>query len=186
MKHLILAIAATSVALRPPVAPSGSGILVPRFARDPNPIALTGTPRPTRYLEASGLRAAFLGREDGTFEAWAYPLKILHGFELSFRTPAYADPIRGADLASWIDARPEAATVRFAHDAFTVDAMWLVPRDEPGGLVLLDIHTSAPLRVVVRFRIDLKPMWPAALGGQYSYWDAELKAYIAGEASRKH
>jgi hypothetical protein len=43
-----------------------------------------------------------------------------------------------------------------------------------------------PLKVIVKFRIDLKPMWPAALGGQYSYWDDTLKAYVVGEASRKH
>jgi galactose mutarotase len=186
MRSFLIALVSASILLRAPGVLSRSADVVPRFARDPNPIALTGPARPTRYLEASGLRAAFLGREDGTFEAWAYPLKILHGFELAFRTPAYAEPIRGADLVSWIDARPEAATVRYAHDAFTADAIWLVPRDEPGGLILLDIHTSVPLEVVVRFRIDLKPMWPAALGGQYSYWDRQLNAYVAGEASRRH
>jgi glycogen debranching enzyme len=160
--------------------------LIPRFTREANAIALNGPARPVRYIEASGLRAAFLGREDGSFEAWVYPLKVLHGFQLAFGTPAYADPIRGADLASWVDARPETTTVRYAHDSFTADAIWLVPRDEPGGLVLLDVHTSVPLRIVVQFRIDLKPMWPAALGGQFSYWDPELKAYVASEASRKH
>ncbi len=160
--------------------------IVPRFERDPNPIALTGPARPQRYMEASGLRAAFLGREDGSFEAWVYPLKVLHGFQLSFLTPAYADPIPGGDLASTVDVRPEASVVRYAHDSFTADAIWLVPRDQAGGVVLLDIHSSVPLQVVVKFRIDLKPMWPAALGGQYSYWDDTLKAYVAGEASRKH
>lgn len=159
---------------------------IPRFARAPNPIALTGPARPQRYLEASGRKAAFLGREDGSFEAWVYPLKVLHGFELSFGTPAYADPIPGAELASWIDARPEASVVRYAHDSFTADAIWIVPQNEQGGLVLLDINTSVPLRITVKFRIDLKLMWPAALGGQYSYWDDPAKAYIAGEASRKH
>ncbi len=159
---------------------------IPRFARGANPIALTGPARPQRYMEASGRRAAFLGREDGSFEAWVYPLKVLHGFQLSFTTPAYADPIPGADLASSVDVRPEASVVRYAHDSFTADAIWLVPRDEGGGLVLLDVNTSVPLQVTVKFRIDLKPMWPAALGGQYSYWDDDAKAYVAGEASGKH
>lgn len=159
---------------------------ITKFVREPNPIALSGSARPSRYMEASGRRAAFLGREDGSFEAWVYPLKVLHNFQLAFGTPAYSDPISGADLASWVDVRPEASVVRYAHDSFTADATWLVPFDRPGGLVLLDIHTSVPLKVVVRFRIDLKPMWPAALGGQYSYWDDGLKAYVAGEASRKH
>ncbi|MBE3097566.1 MAG: hypothetical protein IMZ44_10640, partial [Planctomycetes bacterium] len=78
------------------------------------------------------------------------------------------------------------STVRYAHASFTADATWLVPIDEPGGLVLLDIDTSEPVTVVVRFRIDLKPMWPAALGGQYSYWDDTLKAFVMGEGSGKH
>jgi glycogen debranching enzyme len=76
--------------------------------------------------------------------------------------------------------------VRFAHAAFTVDAVWLVPLNDQGAIVLLDVHTSQPLQVVVKFRPDLKPMWPAALGGQYSYWDAGQKAYVLGEASGKH
>src|SRR5512134_1197982 len=104
---------------------------IPRFARGDNPIALTGPARPLRYMEASGRRAAFLGREDGSFEAWVYPLKVLHGFELSFGTPAYADPIPGSSLATSVDIRPEASVVRYSHDSFTADAMWFVPIDEP-------------------------------------------------------
>jgi glycogen debranching enzyme len=166
------------------LAASATGI--PRFDADANPIALSGPARSTRYVEASGLRAAFLGREDGSFEAWVYPLKVLHNFQLAFGTPAFAEPIPAASLASSVDVRPESTTIRYAHDSFTADAMWLVPRNDPGGLVLLDVDTSVPLQVVVRFRIDLKPMWPAALGGQYSYWDKATNAYVVGEAGRKH
>jgi hypothetical protein len=175
---------------RPLVASQGAAparvSVVPRFAREPNPIALTGPARPSRYMEASGQRAAFLGREDGSFEAWVYPLKVLHDFNLSFDVAAYADPIPGAALASTVDVRPESSTVRYAHASFTVDATWLVPIDGAGGLVLLDVHTSEPLTVVVKFRPDLKPMWPAALGGQYSYWDDGVNAYVIGEGSGKN
>ncbi|MGE5359859.1 MAG: amylo-alpha-1,6-glucosidase, partial [Bacteroidales bacterium] len=89
-------------------------------------------------------------------------------------------------LASSVDIRPETSTVRYAHASFTVDATWFVPVDQAGGLVLLDVHTSEPLTIVVKFRPDLKPMWPAALGGQYSYWDDNLKAYVIGEGSGKN
>ncbi len=160
--------------------------LIPRFSRAANPIALTGPARPSRYMEASGQRAAFLGKEDGSFEAWVYPLKVLHDFNLSFGVAAYADPIPGASLASTVDIRPESSTVRYAHASFTVDATWLVPIDMPGGVVLLDVDTSEPITVVVKFRPDLKPMWPAALGGQYSYWDDQVKAYVIGEGSSKN
>jgi glycogen debranching enzyme len=181
-----LALAAALLAPAAAAAQDAAGGTIPRFTRDPNPVALSGPARPTRYMEASGRRAAFLGREDGTFEAWAYPLKILHGFSLAFGVGAYADPIAGTDLATSVDIRPESATVRYAHAIFTVDATWLVPLDEPGGLVLLDVRTSEPITIVVRFRPDLKPMWPAALGGQYSYWDESLKAYVIGEGSGRN
>ena len=176
---------ATALALPCRAADPAAGT-VPRFVREANPIAINGPARPTRYMEASGRRAAFLGREDGSFEAWAYPIKIAHDFRLSFGIAAYADPISGDSLAATVDIRPEAATVRYSHASFTVDATWLVPLDLPGGLVLLDVRTTEPLTVYVKFRPDLKPMWPAALGGQYSYWDDSLKACVIGEGSGKN
>ncbi|HEY7818344.1 MAG TPA: amylo-alpha-1,6-glucosidase, partial [Vicinamibacteria bacterium] len=94
---------------------------VPRFERPPSPIALSGPARASAYLEASGRRAAFLGRENGSFEAWVYPLKILHDFELAFAVEDYASPIPGASLAASVDVRPEASTLRYAHSAFTAD-----------------------------------------------------------------
>jgi len=178
---------AQSQAPPPPAPPAAaSPATIPRFARAASPIALSGVARPERYMEASGRKAALLGREDGSFEAWVYPLKVLHDFRLSFGVPQYADPIPGASLASSVDIRPEASTVRYSHAAFTVDATWLVPLNEQGAIVLLDVRTSEPLTLVVKFRVDLKPMWPAALGGQYSYWDNALKAYVAGEGSGKN
>ena len=169
-----------------PLPQAAVPLTIPRFVRAPNPIALAGAARPGRYLEASGRRAALLGREDGSFEAWVYPLKVAHDVTLSFGIPQYADPIPGANLVSTVDVRPEAATIRYAHAAFTVEATWLVPLNDQGALILLDVSTSEPLTVVVKFRADLKPMWPAALGGQYTYWDSTLKAYVAGEGSGKH
>jgi hypothetical protein len=65
-----LVLASLSVAV-PVEGQTPAAAPVPRFAREPNPIALTGPARPQRYMEASGLKAAFLGREDGSFEAWS-------------------------------------------------------------------------------------------------------------------
>lgn len=167
-------------------AASSARTTVPRFALDPSPIALTGPARPSEYMESSGRRAAFLGQEDGSFEAWVYPLKILHDFELAFAIAGYSEPIPATHLATEVEIRPEASTVRYAHAAFTADVTWFVPLEEPGGLVLLDIDASEPVTVRVRFRTDLDLMWPAALGGQYSYWDDVLGAFVITEGSRRH
>jgi len=46
-------------------------------------IDLTGAARPHGFVSAIGRRAALIGTETGSFEAWAWPLKLLHGFELA-------------------------------------------------------------------------------------------------------
>ena len=46
----------------PPQAPPP---VVARFVREANPIALRGPARPSRYMEASGRKAALLGRDGG-------------------------------------------------------------------------------------------------------------------------
>jgi len=166
-------------------APQTEGT-IPRFDLLANPIALRGPAQPGRYMEASGRQAAFLGDEGGGFEAWVYPLKVLHDFELGFGIESYNRPIPADNLASEVDIRPETSTVRYSHAAFTVDATWLVPFEQQGGLVLLDIDASETVTVTVQFRVDLRLMWPAGLGGQYSYWDDSLKAFVIGEGSRKH
>ena len=165
------------------------GLLVAALAltaAEEHPLALRGPARPGAYMEASGRRAAFIGRESGSFEAWVYPLKLLHDFELAFAIDRYGEPIPARDLATEVDIRPETSSVRFVHDAFTVEATWLVPTDAAGGLVLLDVDTSEALTVHVRFRSDMKLMWPAALGGQYSYWGSDESAYVITESTRKH
>jgi glycogen debranching enzyme len=159
---------------------------IPRFEIPPSQLALEGPARPAVYLEASGRRAAFLGREDGSFEAWVYPMKILRGFELAFEVLEYAAPVPGASLATEVEVRPEASTVRYAHSSFTADATWLVPIEEPGGVVLLDVETSEPFTLLVRFHTALELMWPAGLGGQYSFWDRGLDAFVLTESTRRH
>jgi hypothetical protein len=62
-------------------------------------VDLTGPARPHGFISAIGRRAALIGTETGSFEAWAWPLKLLHGFELAFKTPLYDQPIPARDIA---------------------------------------------------------------------------------------
>lgn len=53
--------------------------------------------QPSHYAEAIGRRAALLGREDGTFEAWVYPVKVLRDFRLSVYFDGSLEPVPLAD-----------------------------------------------------------------------------------------
>jgi len=159
---------------------------VSRFAIAPSSVGLTGDARPHQYLGVIGRRAAWLGQETGAAELWIHPFKLADGFELAFRIPDYVDPIRGADVARTVEVRPELATITYSHATFTVRQHILAPLDQPALLVLLDVQAVRPLEIIASFRMVFQYAWPAAFGGQYTFWDESLKAFVLSESRRQH
>jgi glycogen debranching enzyme len=158
---------------------------VPRFAIAASPIGLAGDVRPHQYVGVVGRRAAWLGSETGEAEIWVHPLKLVSGFALDFQIPDYDAPVRGADVARRVEIRPELATITYSHATFTVRQHVLVPLDEPGVLVLLEIETVRPLEVVVSFRSVFQYAWPGAFGGQYVRWESGPRAFLLSESLRR-
>lgn len=158
---------------------------VPRFPIGPSPIGLVSDVRPKEYMGVTGPRSAWLGDETGTGEIWVHPLKVATDFQLSFKVPRYRAPLRGADVASRVEVRPEGTTITYSHMSFTVKEHIIAPRDEPGVLMLLDVETFVPLEVVVQFRSDLQYMWPGAFGGQYTFYDPRVQGFVLSESTEQ-
>ena len=148
-------------------------------------LAIVRTAQPSAPFDRSGRRAALIGTEGGTVEVWAWPLKLVRNFELSFLLPDSTRPIPARDIARFAESRPECEVLTFVHQSFTVRAICLVPADQPGALILLDVRSDGPLTVIAGFLPVLQPMWPAGIGGQYAAWDEDLKAYVISESSRR-
>jgi hypothetical protein len=166
--------------------PAAALPIVKKFPIADSPIQFSQPVRRGKYMESAGRRAVFMGREEGMFESWVYPMKVVHDLRLSFTVDGYSYPLSAADLAEWITVRPEGTTITYSHPAFVVRAHIFTPVEEPGSLILLDISSNRKVSVTANFLIDLVPMWPGGLGGQYSYWDERLKAFILSESLRKH
>ena len=149
------------------------------------PLALRGPARPAGYLAVEGRRAAAIGTEQGDFEVWAWPLKLLHGFDLAFQTPMYAEPIRAPDVARTVEVTPAGATITYTHAAFTVRERIFAPLDEPAVAIVLEIESVRPMEVVASFHSDLQLAWPGGLGGQYILWNDTLKAFELTEGRRQ-
>src|SRR5690242_9340878 len=47
-------------------------------------IVLQDSPQPLKFFDVTGPESAVFGRQDGQFEAWIYPIKLLHNFRLEF------------------------------------------------------------------------------------------------------
>lgn len=156
---------------------------VARFSvENPDITTLSGPARPGEYLGAVGTRSAWLGFETGPGEVWVHPLKVAREISLSFEIPQYAQPIPGASMARWVEARPDAQTITYSHGAFQVRQHILAPREHPGILLLLEVDAVVDLRIHVSFQPVMQYAWPGGMGGQYLYWEEESRAFVLSES----
>ena len=142
--------------------------------------------RPARlweFMPAVGRKAALLGRESGTIEAWVYPMKIFRDFSLVFHVGDREIPAEA--LVRTIEVHPEAVTLVYSGDTFSARETFFAPQNEPGAIIALDISCYQPLEIQARFRRDFQLIWPASLGGTYSSWDDNLHAFTLGEEQKK-
>jgi glycogen debranching enzyme len=145
-------------------------------------LAFAATPelsRPARhweFMDAVGPRAAMLGTESGTLEAWVFPLKLLRDFRLVFTLDGRVMPAES--LARRVIARPGSFSLLYSGDDFQVTETFVVPVDQPGILIRLQINTYTPLRIDAHFTRDFQLMWPAAIGAPYIDWDESAHGFI--------
>jgi glycogen debranching enzyme len=147
---------------------------------------ITRPAQPSQYLEAAGRRAALLGAEDGSFEAWVYPIKVLRDFRLSVYVDNALEPSPLAPLTSTVEVRAGSSTLTHTQAAFTIRQTWAASIDKPVVAVLLDIDTSRPLKLRASFVPEMKPMWPASFGGQSTSWDEKAGVLTFTEAMRRY
>lgn len=141
---------------------------------------------PAKFLGSVGRRSALLGREDGTFEAWINPVKVVRDFRLLVYFDGALEPVPLGDLAQRVHAAPGRTTIIHSHAAFTIRQHWIAPLNRPSLVVLLEIDTERPLKLRASFLPELKPMWPASFGGQSSSWVAAERLFVLNEGLRQH
>ncbi|MFN7997777.1 MAG: GH116 family glycosyl hydrolase [Bryobacteraceae bacterium] len=137
--------------------------------------------RPARhweFMDTVGPRAAMLGTEAGTFEAWTFPLKILRDFRLVFTIDGR--PMPAEALVRRTVSRPGSFSLLYSGDEFRVTETFTVPIDQPGILIRLQVDTRVPLRIDAHFTRDFQLMWPAAIGAPYLDWRDDVHGFVLG------
>lgn len=160
-------------------------ILPKKFVIPSNNLTLTRSAQPHQYMDKIGTKAALMGFENGTFEMWIWPWKVFRGFDLQFFVNTTTQPILSKDIVREITVTPEATTITFVYESFTVKEIIFIPKDKPAAVIMLDVYTTTPLTIVPGFMPVMQPQWPAGIGGQSSYWDEGMKGYIITEAQRR-
>jgi glycogen debranching enzyme len=111
-----------------------------------------------------GPRGAVLGQQDGGFEAWIFPWKILSHMRITAEMNDYAVPIDVNQQAATIDVQPGHTTITFSHSNFTVRETLFAPQEAPdgaGALVFYQIQAVRPMTLTFSFTPEMQLMWPA-------------------------
>lgn len=127
---------------------------------------------PEHPFSVIGPRGAILGTQDGTFELWLFPWKILSQMQISVNMQDYAVPIEVNPHAAEIDVQPDHTTITYSHANFTIRQIMLAPEKAPndaagseadnsGAMVLFQLQAIRPMTVTFSFNPVMQRMWPA-------------------------
>lgn len=130
----------------------------------------------TEMFDVAGRRAVIMGKERGGIdEVWVHPLRIIRDYEAG---------IVSGDTVAWlsrmtpsIEARPSSFARTYRIGGHVLREILVAAIDHAGGFVRYE--TDVPIRLVIRFRTDLRWMWPyeaSALGTLRYGYDTSLHA----------
>ena len=115
----------------------------------------------------AGERGVVLGQQDGTFEAWVLPVKLLSHMTIEAEVEGYSVPIEVNQQSAEIEVRPDRTTITYSHIAFTVRQIMFSPSDSglgasagTGPMVLFEFDCLHPTNFTFRFTPELRWMWP--------------------------
>jgi glycogen debranching enzyme len=154
-----------ALALFPPQGVTEDLPALPVFAAEqPGQPLIRSQAMPQRPFTVTGPRGALLGQQDGSFEAWIFPWKILSQMRITAEMKDYDVPIDVNQQASSIDVQPGQTTITFSHANFTVREILFAPHHAPdggGALIFYQIQAVRPMTLTFSFTPNLQRMWPA-------------------------
>jgi glycogen debranching enzyme len=111
----------------------------------------------------AGERGVVLGQQNGVFEAWVLPVKLLSHLTIEADIDGYTVPIDMNQQAAEIEVRPDRTIITYSHIGFTVRQIMFSPDDGQAGtgpVVLYEFDCLHPTEFVFRFTPELRWMWP--------------------------
>ncbi len=149
---------------------------LPNFSRPLGPLSITSLSVPERPWTVAGEHGALLGRQDGHFEAWQWPVKILSDLRIHAELADYPVPIDVNTLSANIQVTPAETVITYSHAAFTIRQHLFSPRGDSaslgsanlGSVAFFEIESIRPLELTFDFTPEMLRMWPAPNFGRPS------------------
>jgi hypothetical protein len=143
---------------------------LPRFAAEqPGQPLISSDIMALKPFSVTGPRGALLGQQDGSFEAWIFPWKILSHMRITADMKDYPVPIDVNEQAATITVQPGHTTITFSHANFTVRETFFAPQQAPdgaGALAFYQIQAVRPMTLTFSFTPEMVRMWPVTRMGK--------------------
>lgn len=156
---------------------------LPPFPKHEPAVRIVAPCVPRTPWTVAGEHGALFGRQNGVFEAWLWPNKILSNFRIRAELADYAVPIDVNALAAEIEVTPAETTIIYSHAAFTIRQHMFAARGEntpaTGAAVYFDIESARPIDITFSFTPEMLHMWPAPnFGRPNGEWISKGDFYI--------
>ena len=141
---------------------------IPAIAFDSAGPVLRAHSEAQKPFTVAGVHGVVLGQQDGTFEAWVLPVKLLSHLTIESRIEGYSVPLDVNQQAAEIEVRPDRTVITYSHIGFTVRQIMFSPNADPiqgtgaqtGPVVLFEFDCLHPTDFTLRFTPELRWMWP--------------------------
>ena len=157
-------------------------ILLPHFAQAQIPafpfaeskLTISRPTQPANPFTVAGEHGVIVGTQDGQFESWILPVKLLSHLTIEANLEGYTVPIPVNPQSANIEVRPDHTTITYSHAGFTIRQIMFSPNRvvessagsreasaaHSGPIVLFQIDAVRPLDLIFRFTPEMRWMWP--------------------------
>jgi hypothetical protein len=119
----------------------------------------------------AGPQGIAVGQQQGPFEAWILPIKLLSHLTLQADMEGYPVPLDLNTMAREIEVRPDRTVITYSHIAVTVRQTMFAPDEGPSGtgaVVMFQVDAVKPVTLTLRFTPEMRAMWPKPSSGNPS------------------
>ena len=127
-----------------------------------------------------------MGYATGGLEAWTYPLQLVSGYTVGFRSAGETTEVSGFPLLRRVTYEAQAVTRTYIGADFIVRERLFVPLNEQAILLSYTVESQHAVDIIIHFTPVLDLMWPRSLGGQSAQWNPAASAYVLTEGRQQY
>ncbi len=136
------------------------------------------------FFGVYGRESSVMGKIDGSaFEVWVYPYKVFHDFRFNvYERGMKEEPF---SKLSYYKISENFVKRVYVNESWKIEEKIFASYNNPIVYIIYKISNLNPVEIEFNFKPDLSPMWPASLGGKFSWWN-DKGFFVLGEAKWKN